>query len=88
MVKVEIIGPPARQGEYVVGTIRFLSEADANLGEYPFRERLEDLATLTTEEFTAHAVKKMKAKLKAERIEANWGKVQEILKPLEVEIEE
>jgi hypothetical protein len=87
MVKARIVGRPGRKGDTVVGTIRFLSENDSNLGEYPFSEKLADVAGMTTEEFEAHAVGKMKAKLRAQKLEEDWTRVQEVLEPLVVEAE-
>lgn len=88
MVKAVIVGQPARKGDNVVGTIRFLSEDDKNLGEYPFNEKLGDVAGMTTEDFEVHAVGKMKAKLRAQKLEEDWTRVQEVLGPLVVEAPE
>ena len=82
-MKVEIIDGPARQADKVVGTIRFLRENDdANLGEFRFSEDLDVVAKLTTDEFEAHAINKIKPRLVAEKRERDWAKVQEVLAPL------
>lgn len=87
-MKVEIIEGPARQGDKAVGRIRFLRENDdANLGEFSFAEPLADIAAMTTEEFAAHAVAKIKPRLVAEKRDRDWTKVQEVLAPL-VKVEE
>ena len=88
MVKVEIVGKPARKGGKVVGTIRFLSEDDKRLGEYPFSEDLSTVAGFeSTADFEAYAIGKVKKRLASERLEQDWAKVEKILGPLVVEDE-
>ena len=88
MVRAKIIGKPGLRGDNVVGTIRYLAEDGRILGEYPFEEKLVDIVDMSTEEFEAHAIKTMRAKLKASRLESNWSKTQEILGPLVIPEEE
>lgn len=88
MVKARIIGRPARNGDNVVGRIRFISEDGKTLGEYPFKEKLVDVAGLSTKEFEVHALRKIRVKLKAAKLEEDWAKVQAVLRPLVVEAEE
>jgi hypothetical protein len=96
MVKVQIVGKPAltttgtgqSMVAWVTGIIRFLSRDDRVLLERPFRERLDNLALMTTKQFTRYAINEMKAKLKEELREEQWADVQEMLDPLVVEEEE
>ena len=84
-MKVEIVGKPAREGENVVGTIRFVKENGGILEEGPFALSLRDVSRMTTEEFKAQAIAAMKDEVKASRIERQWARAQAVLAPLEVE---
>jgi len=87
MVKVKIIGQLGLTGKTVSGRIRFLSENDETLGEYDFAEPIDDIKDLSADEFTEHAVKKMRKRLKADKLSDDWAKTLRNLGSLIVEEE-
>lgn len=85
MVKARIVGQPSRQNDSVVGTIRYLSDVDAVLGEYPFTIKFSEIIDLTTEQIEEKAIALIQSKLKQDKIEADWLKIQTLLAPLVIE---
>ena len=87
-MKAQIVGELAREGDRVIGVVRFIDDAGKALGDFAFSESLPIMANMRdSAQLQDYLIKTSMPVLQAAKTEAQWARVQALAATLVIKVE-